>query len=101
MLEGEFTRLAVWVGGVTIGYIILGYLTVFAWESVTLYPVPAEDVRAVRVLWWVFASLALALALMHLMDVILHQLVPISADRLLKLRHLWIDTNANPEELNS
>jgi len=101
MIEGELTRLAVWVVSATIGYIMLGHLTVFAWESVTFYPVPAEDVRAVRALWWVFASLALALALMHLMDVLLHQLTPIGAQRLLKLRLLWADLKSDPEESRS
>jgi len=60
-------------------YLAAGQLTLVVWGWLAPFPIPAEHRLPVRVLWWVFASLALGLGIMHLLDGAVRSLAP--ADR--------------------
>ena len=78
------------VVGFWLGYIAAGYITAWAWQSLTFYPIPDDDLQAIRILWWVFASLGLGLGVIHLLDNAMYRTAPPDeAQRIQAQRAVW------------
>jgi len=53
-------------------HFVMGRVTGWLWQRFTYYPIAPDDLKAIRVLWFVFAPLGAALAFVNW----LHDVVP-------------------------
>lgn len=61
---------------ILVGYATCGTLTASLWQRYTHPNLPSDDLYAIKILWWVFAPIGLALLLMYALDYLFKDFLP-------------------------
>lgn len=69
-------RQLILVLGVAFVYAAAGNITAALWQRFTPPTISEDDLKAVRMMWWVFAPIGLSLLMMYGLDVFFEYLFP-------------------------